>query len=1073
MTGYIYLGAAFCGGAIWLSNRPCGQKRRQAFGLWAGLLFLGALVLRLWLGYYSEGFSVDMGTFKSWAYSVKQVGFGEIYQQDMFLDYPPGYLYILMLLENIRQLFGLTLEGQTYTVVMKLPSILADLLCGGALLWLGRKKLGDLDALLVSAAYLFCPAVFVNSAQWGQVDSFCTAILLASALLLYGERYVPSALLYGLSIICKPQMLVFAPLYLCFAIKQKKWLQLGAGVGCALGVILLVAAPFTRDFNYWWLVEKYKATMDYYNYYSVNACNFWALIGRNWWGLPEGFSSALLTVAAPLLATAACCVLIFFSKRKDAVFAAPPVLMSIVYLFAVKMHERYLFPALLFVLVSFLFVRDKGLMRAYGFLAGIHYINVSYVLWLFRELGGSYDPNAFASRFISAMQVAAVAYLLWTTYRVYLRGGLQKAGKPGEEEEEEMNQRTVPAEKRKQGKKKGRNARPQSGAPVRAEAVTSLRPPENRKMLRLDWIVMAGITLIYAFVAFWHLGDAKLPVTNWTPAEGESVVLHCEEPANSLAFLPGLAPDAEHYAARVGSSIRVETSEDGVTWTPCGETGNSGVFAWVIKWLDVPGSYVRLTALNDSVTISEAGLLPAGALSAPDITAEGPGAQLLCDEQNTVPAFKTYENSSYFDEIYHARTAYEHILGLEPYENTHPPLGKLIISLGIRIFGMNPFGWRFMGTFFGVLMLPVLYHLCKQLFGKTWLCGLGTFLFAFDFMHFTQTRIATIDTYSVFFLLLMYDAMVCFMYKDIVKDRMRDLLVPLGLSGIFMGLGVASKWTAAYGAVGLAVLFFGKLYSAWRLEVKNRRSTTPVLKRCGLLCAWCCLLFIAIPFGIYFCAFLPITALPHNRQRMLWAFGNYQTTMFNYHSQLEATHDFSSPWYDWPLDVRPIWFFGSDNVNAQGQYSTISSMGNPLLWWSFIPALAFGVWRWVKERGLAWSVAIVGFLAVYMPWVLVPRCTFIYHYFTAVPFLTIALMACFNYFSETGPLSRPLAAEDKGKDGSAAGLGFALNRSQALMAAMVLCCLALFIVYFPVISGAPTTREHVKSLALFSTWYFG
>ena len=486
------------------------------------------------------------------------------------------------------------------------------------------------------------------------------------------------------------------------------------------------------------------------------------------------------------------------------------------------------------------------------------------------------------------------------------------------------------------------------------------------------------------------------------------------------------------------------------------------MFAWKTFWLDTPGSYVRLTALDGSVTISEAGLFPAGADSAPEITAEGPGAQALCDEQDTVPVRKTYENSSYFDEIYHARTAYEHILGLEPYENTHPPLGKHIIALGIRMFGLNPFGWRFMGPLFGVLMLPVLYHLCKQLLGKTWLCSLGTLLFAFDFMHFTQTRIATIDTYSVFFLLLMYDAMVCFLYKDIVKDSMNSLLIPLGLSGVFMGLGVASKWTAAYGAAGLAVLFFGKLIASWRSEAKGHRSTAPVMRRCVQLCGWCCLLFVAIPFGIYFCAFLPMTTLPHNADRMMWAFGNYQSTMFNYHSKLVAEHDFASTWYEWPLVSRPIWYFGGES--ADGSYSTISSMGNPLLWWSFLPAAVFAVRQWFKERELACGVALVGFLSVYLPWVLVPRLTFIYHYFTAVPFLLVALLAAFGYMSrqEKGRLTQPVA------------LGpVQVKPVQLALGLLAAASLVLFAIYFPVISGAGTTREYVDSLELFTSWYFG
>lgn len=56
------------------------------------------------------------------------------------------------------------------------------------------------------------------------------------------------------------------------------------------------------------------------------------------------------------------------------------------------------------------------------------------------------------------------------------------------------------------------------------------------------------------------------------------------------------------------------------------------------------------------------------------------------------------------------------------------------------IFGVSPFGWRIMGTLFGIAMLPVLYLFAKKMFKKTWMAGIATTLFAFDFMHFTQTR---------------------------------------------------------------------------------------------------------------------------------------------------------------------------------------------------------------------------------------------------------------------------------------------------------------------------------------------
>ena len=69
-------------------------------------------------------------------------------------------------------------------------------------------------------------------------------------------------------------------------------------------------------------------------------------------------------------------------------------------------------------------------------------------------------------------------------------------------------------------------------------------------------------------------------------------------------------------------------------------------------------------------------------------------------------------NSSYFDEIYHARTAYEFTQGTVPYETSHPPLGKVLMSWSVSLFGMTPFGWRFAGAVAGILMLQGFsYHM--------------------------------------------------------------------------------------------------------------------------------------------------------------------------------------------------------------------------------------------------------------------------------------------------------------------------------------------------------------------------
>lgn len=1030
MGAEIIITALFGGTVLFLAGRSFEKKELKPsfFAVWAGLLLLSALALRLLWGYFSQGFTSDIDTFKAWAYALDRTGLSQIYgRSDLFLDYPPGYLYILLLSEKLRRLLDIPFDAASYTLLLKLPSLLADLICGALLLWLGKRKLGEKPALLLSAAYLFCPVALVNSARWGQVDSFCTAILFCSVLLLYKEWYVPSALLYGLSIACKPQMLIFAPMYLFFATKQRKWGKLGLGVLCTVGAVLLTALPFTEGFDFWWLLERYRSTMDYYNYYSVNAYNFWTLIGRNWHGLPEGIARQLLTLAAPVLATALCGLFLFRAKRKDAVFACPVLLMTVMYLFGIKMHERYLYPVFLFLLLCFLFTLDRRLLRAFALSGAAHYLNVAHVLYLFREKGGNYDPNAFLTRCLAGAQILALLYLLYTLAAAYLPG-LAKAAAP---------------------------------RPVRRWS----RPaPESGSFAKTDWFALIAVTTLYGLVAFWNLGSHETALTSWTPEENGSVIFQAESDCDAIYYLPGLAPDQDHYAARTGANIRVETSADGKIWTDCGSLSESGtyVFTWFRHTLTTPGRYIRLTAEDGSSVLNEIGLKVRGRNELSPLRELGTGGALLTDEQETVPFYTTYENSSYFDEIYHARTAYENILGLEPYENTHPPLGKYLISLGVRLFGMNPFGWRFMGTLFGVLMLPVLYHLLKQLFGKTYFCCIGTLLFAFDFMHFTQTRIATIDTYAVFFLLLMYDTMTVFLRRDLQRDSMKKLLPPLLLCGVFTGLGIASKWTAAYGAAGLAVLFFGKLILSFR-DAGRAGENTAVLRRKSLsLCLWCCLFFLAIPFGLYFAAYLPLATLPHNRSHLWSCFCNYQVNMFRYHSQLVAEHYFASPWYEWPFDVRPIWYFSGDPANAQGKYSTIAAFGNPLLWWAGVPALACAALLWTRERKTFSAVVLCGFLSVYLPWVLVPRLTFIYHYFTAVPFFVIALTGTFSRLEDTRLGGRPILKTGTGT----------LSAAQVFSAVFTAGCLLLFAVYFPVISGAPTDKAYSDALRLFPTWYF-
>ncbi len=111
--------------------------------------------------------------------------------------------------------------------------------------------------------------------------------------------------------------------------------------------------------------------------------------------------------------------------------------------------------------------------------------------------------------------------------------------------------------------------------------------------------------------------------------------------------------------------------------------------------------------------------------------------------------------------------------------------------------------------------------------------------------------------------------------------------------------------------------------------------------------------------------------------------------MYNYHNDLRQPHAASSPWWAWPMDLKPVWF---ENANYAGDVSTmIYDGGNPALWWMAIFAMAFVVWQAFKRRSLGLSLVVLAFFWQWMSWARIDRAAFQYHFYTALPFFLLAL----------------------------------------------------------------------------------
>jgi hypothetical protein len=157
------------------------------------------------------------------------------------------------------------------------------------------------------------------------------------------------------------------------------------------------------------------------------------------------------------------------------------------------------------------------------------------------------------------------------------------------------------------------------------------------------------------------------------------------------------------------------------------------------------------------------------------------------------------------DQIYAASPA-----GLDP-NFAHPPLGKLLISMGIRTFGDNPLGWRFASLLFGSYAILALYWLARSAGFSSWVALGASSLMAADTMFFIHGRIGTLEILVLAFMLV-----GCAVYLD---GRP-------ALAGVILGVGACVKLV---GFFPLLIIGFYELFKAvQRTSPAPREVSSPV-----------------------------------------------------------------------------------------------------------------------------------------------------------------------------------------------------------------------------------------------------
>jgi Gpi18-like mannosyltransferase len=281
-----------------------------------------------------------------------------------------------------------------------------------------RKRLDFKIALLATALYAFNPAVIFNAAVWGQFDAIYTFFLVLSLMLALASKPKLSAVIFTIGILTKPQSIALAPLILFLIFKKQGWRSLLTSLFASAATVFVVIIPFEWSNPVSFLSNIYFGAYEGYAYTSVNAFNLWAL-GGLW--IPE--AQFLFITGWMLFGALVAFVLYILRKRFDAsgeliVLFSAFILFFGFFMLPTRIHERYLFPALSVLALTFPFLKKTRYI--YGFLSITFLVNQAYVLYFLNN--DLFIPRGdFVALTVSLINLIAFLYVLMLMW-VELKG---------------------------------------------------------------------------------------------------------------------------------------------------------------------------------------------------------------------------------------------------------------------------------------------------------------------------------------------------------------------------------------------------------------------------------------------------------------------------------------------------------------------------------------------------------------------------------------------------------------------------------------------------------------------------
>jgi len=406
-------------------------------------------------------------------------------------------------------------------------------------------------------------------------------------------------------------------------------------------------------------------------------------------------------------------------------------------------------------------------------------------------------------------------------------------------------------------------------------------------------------------------------------------------------------------------------------------------------------------------------------------------------------------------------------LGTDPAYVVHPPVGKWMIALGIRLGGgiESSFAWRLAAAVCGTLAVLMIARIGRRLFASTALGTTAGLFLALDGQAIVQSRISLLDPFLMFFALAAFGCLI--LDREQARRRLAtraaailDAGGPLrwgpGLgfrwwrlaAGVLLGLAIGTKWSGLY---FLAV--FGLLTVLWDATARRSAGVRPWV-RATLVKDAVVAFLVMVPTALltYVASWSGWLATDNgwNRHwaqdnpgqgvswlppalRSLWA---YHQDMWRYHNGLETPHGYAAGPLGWIVQWRPTSFFYPPEVSgltgeaaqqacgAETCSQAVIAVGNPVIWWAGAAAILVALYWLVRYRDWRAGAVLSGLVAGWLPWfAYLHRTIFTFYTVAFVPWVVLTLVYVLGLLVGPKPDDDATAREHRARRWTVAAVG--------------------------------------------------